>query len=159
MRGDRERERDGDGVEEERDRAERDDPPSPETPTEPSPLTAFIYFMSLDNIAFLTLSPLDPLTFLLCFCCSCFFFFKIYYFFTSILFEYLGPSSVLTVMEKTRTLIGLSAPEQGTPPLPGWFYDHLSNVPLRPSIPWCFNPSPPVPPSPAFTSTRWLKVH
>lgn len=61
MRGDRERERDG--VEEERDREERDDPPSPETPTEPSPLTAFIYFMCLDNIAFLTLSPLNPLTF------------------------------------------------------------------------------------------------
>lgn len=61
MRGDRERERDG--VEEERDREERDDPPSPETPTAPSPLTAFIYFMCLDNIAFLTRSPLNPLTF------------------------------------------------------------------------------------------------
>lgn len=50
-----------------------------------------------------------------------FFFFKIYYFFTSIFFEYLGPSSVLTVMEKTRTLIGLLAPEQGTLPCPAGF--------------------------------------
>lgn len=41
----------------------RDDPPSPEAPAEPSPLTAFIYFMCLDNIAFLTRSPLNPLTF------------------------------------------------------------------------------------------------
>lgn len=44
-------------------RGVRDGPPLPETPTEPSPLTASIYFRSLGNFTFLTLLPLKPLTF------------------------------------------------------------------------------------------------
>lgn len=77
------RERESKDGEREGQRGARDGPPSPETPTEPSPLTAFIYFKCLDNFTFLTLSTLKPLTFyLFCswfFVCSCFLQFIVFF--------------------------------------------------------------------------------
>lgn len=119
------RERESKDGEREGQRGARDGPPSPETPTEPSPLTAFIYFKCLDNFTFLTLSTLKPLTFyLFCswfFVCSCFLQFIVFFYppFQSILDPF------IPLPYHDGEIYNSSVYWHS--PLPGWFYDHSSN--------------------------------